>query len=163
MLHRLVHTRHDRVISLLRIVLAAVIFPHGAQKVLGWFGGFGYAGTMNMLTEGMGIPAFFAFLAIVAEFAGSLGLLVGLLSRVAAFGIACNMAVAMAMVHLPIGFFMNWTGQQGGEGFEFHLLVLGMCLAVMIRGGGAASLDLKLTESLEKTRPEGRSGLRRVA
>lgn len=126
---------------LARLTLGLVIFPHGAQKMLGWFGGYGYSGTMGYFTGTLHIPAFFAFLAIVAEFFGSLALIAGLLSRVAAFGIASVMAVAIAMAHHPHGFFMNWSGQQAGEGFEYHLLALGLALIVMIYGGGKASLD----------------------
>ena len=98
-----------------------------------------------MFTHGMGIPAVFAFLAIAAEFFGGLGLILGLLGRVAAFGIACNMLVAIAKVHAGNGLFMNWTGNQKGEGFEYHLLVLAMTTAIMIAGSGALSLDRALT------------------
>lgn len=148
MFNRLIATNpYDKVATLLRITLGLVIFPHGAQKVLGWFGGHGFEGTMGFFTGTMGIPAVFAFLAILAEFAGSLGLLAGLLTRVAAFGIAVTMAVAIFMVHLSNGFFMNWGGTQKGEGFEYHLLVLGIAVAVMIRGAGAASVDAKLMDS----------------
>ena len=124
----------------LRIVLAVVMFPHGAQKVLGWFGGYGFTGTMKSFT-GSGIPAMLALLALAAEFLGPLGLAVGLLTRVAAFGIACVMLVAILTVHWPHGFFMNWYGNQKGEGFEYHLLVLGIAIALIIVGGGAWSLD----------------------
>jgi putative oxidoreductase len=125
---------------ILRIVLAVVMFPHGAQKTLGWFGGHGFRGTMKFLTSS-GIPAIFALLAIAAEFLGSLGLAVGLLTRVAAFGIACVMLVAIFTVHWPYGFFMNWYGNQKGEGFEYHLLVLGIAITLIIVGAGAWSLD----------------------
>ena len=130
----------------MRLVLGIVFFPHGAQKMLGWFGGFGFSATMGFFTH-QGIPAIFAFLAIAAEFFGSLGLIVGFLTRIAAFGIMCNMVVAVATVHAPNGFFMNWSGQQKGEGFEFHLLVLGIGLALLIWGAGAASIDRLLTRS----------------
>ena len=105
-----------------RLALGLVMFPHGAQKALGWFGGHGFAGTMGFFTGMMHIPAPLAFLAILAEFAGSLGLIVGLFGRVAAFGIACVMTVAILTVHLSNGFFMNWFGTQKGEGFEYHPL-----------------------------------------
>lgn len=129
-----------------RLVLGLVMFPHGAQKALGWFGGYGFSATMHAFTANMHIPAVFAFLAILAEFAGSLGLIAGLLSRVAAFGIATNMVVAIATVHHGNGFFMNWSGQQKGEGFEYHLLVLGLALIVMIHGAGKASLDALISK-----------------
>jgi putative oxidoreductase len=124
---------------ILRVTLAVVMFPHGAQKMLGWFGGHGFGGTMKYFTDS-GIPAVFALLAIAAEFLGSLGLAVGLLTRVAAFGIACLMLVDIFTVW-PNGFFMNWDGNQKGEGFEYHLLALGIAIALVIVGAGAWSLD----------------------
>jgi len=124
-----------------RLTLGLVIFPHGAQKALGWFGGYGYSGTMGFFTGTMHIPALFAFLAIAAEFAGALALIAGAFSRVAALGIAAVMAVAIATVHSGNGFFMNWNGNQKGEGFEYHLLALGLALIVLIAGGGKASVD----------------------
>ncbi|MGH8045819.1 MAG: DoxX family protein [Chthoniobacterales bacterium] len=126
---------------LLRLTLGAVFFPHGAQKVLGWFGGYGFTGTMGFFTTQMHVPAFFAFLAIMAEFAGSIALILGLFTRVAAFGIASNMLVAIAMVHASNGFFMNWYGNQKGEGYEYHLLVIAIAIVLMIRGGGKFSAD----------------------
>jgi putative oxidoreductase len=125
---------------LLRIALALVMFPHGAQKALGWFGGHGFKGTLKYFT-GSGIPAVFALLAIAAEFLGPLGLAFGLLTRVAAFGIACVMLVAIVTVHWQHGFFINWYGNQKGEGIEYHLLVLGIAITLMIIGAGAWSLD----------------------
>lgn len=133
---------------LLRLFLGVVFFPHGAQKVFGWFGGYGFAGTMGFFTQQMHIPALFAFLPIAAEFAGFLGLLLGLLTRVAAFGILADMLVAVAMVHVHNGFFMNWAGNQKGEGFEFHLLAIGMALALIIAGGGKLSADKALADKL---------------
>ena len=130
---------------LARLTLGLVMFPHGAQKALGWFGGYGYSGTMGYFTGTMHIPALFAFLAIAAEFAGSLALIAGLLSRVAAFGIASVMVVAIATTHYANGFFMNWYGNQKGEGFEYHLLALGLALIVIIHGAGKASLDGLIT------------------
>src|SRR5262249_39572438 len=137
--------------------LGLVIFPHGAQKVLGWFGGYGYHGTMQFMTQGAHIPAFFAFLAIVAEFAGAIGLVLGLLGRVAALGIGVVMVVAVAVAHLHSGFFMNWAGNKQGEGFEYHILAFAMALAVMIRGSGALSIDRVLTRRLE-ARAQGATG-----
>jgi putative oxidoreductase len=132
---------------IIRVMLGIVIFPHGAQKLFGWFGGNGFAGTMSFFTEKMHIPVFFAFLAIIAESLGSMGLWIGFLTRVAAFGILCNMIVAIWMVHWPNGFFMNWFGKQAGEGFEYHLLVIGMCLALLISGGGRWSVDRAIAPS----------------
>jgi putative oxidoreductase len=137
-----------------RLTLGVVMFPHGAQKVLGWFGGYGFTGTMNAFTQHMHIPAPLAFLAIMAEFAGSLGLIVGCLSRVAAFGLAVNMVVTIATVPAANGFFMNWLGNQRGEGSEYHLLVIGLALVVMLHGGGRWSLDRRLTSRPGQPKPE---------
>ena len=109
--------------------------------MLGWFGGYGFSATMDLFTGAMHIPAPLAFLAIAAEFFGGLGLILGFLTRIAAFGIAVNMLVAIFMVHAPNGMFMNWTGQQKGEGFEYHLLALAITVFLMIRGAGAFSID----------------------
>ena len=143
---KLINTENDIATMVLRVMLGIVFFPHGAQKVLGWFGGYGFSGTYGMFTEKMGIPGIFAILAIATEFLGSLGLIVGLSTRVAAFGIFCVMAVAVKMLHWQHGFFMNWFGQQKGEGFEYHLLVMAIAVALMIRGAGAYSVDRMLSE-----------------
>jgi putative oxidoreductase len=145
MIRKLLATDDDAATVILRVVLGLVFFVHGAQKMLGWFGGFGFSGTMGFFTGTMHIPAPLAFLAIAAEFFGGLGLIVGFLTRIAAFGIAVNMLVAIALVHSSFGFFMNWNGRQRGEGFEFHLLVLAMTAFLMIRGAGAFSVDRALT------------------
>jgi putative oxidoreductase len=144
----LVQTEGDVLPLVLRIALGVVIFPHGAQKLLGWFGGAGYRKTMGFFTKGMGIPAILAFLVIIVEFFGSLALIFGLLTKVAALGIAVDMLVAALLVHLPNGFFMNFEGDQEGEGFEFHILAVGIALALVIGGGGALSLDLLLSNLL---------------
>jgi putative oxidoreductase len=141
LLGRLVATGHETAPLVARIALGVVMFPHGAQKVLGWYGGHGFTATIGFMSGKLGIPVVFAVLAVAAEFLGSLGLLVGALSRVAAFGIAVVMLVAIFMVHMRMGFFMNWTGAQHGEGFEYHLLALGLAVVVMLRGSGAYSLD----------------------
>lgn len=130
-----------------RLTLAIVIFPHGAQKLLGWFGGYGFSGTMGYFTENLGIPALFAFLAIIAESLGALALFAGALSRVAAFGIGITMTVAMFMGHTANGFFMNWYGNQAGEGFEYHLLAIGLALIGIISGGGKLSVDAALSQN----------------
>jgi len=131
--------------TVIRVAVGLIFFAHGAQKMLGWFGGYGFSGTMGFFTGTMHIPAFFAFLAIAAEFFGGIGLILGLLTRIAAFGIAINMLVAVFTVHSQFGFFMNWSGAQKGEGFEYHLLVLAMTVFLMMQGGGAASIDRKLS------------------
>ena len=146
MLHWLLQTDSSLTGLILRVTLAVVMFPHGAQKVFGWFGGHGFKGTMKSFT-GSGIPTVFALLAIAAESLGSLALAVGLLTRVAAFGIACVMLVAIVTVHRLNGFFMNWEGNQKGEGFEYHLLALAMAISLIIVGAGAWSLDGALVSS----------------
>jgi putative oxidoreductase len=132
--------------------MGGIFFAHGAQKALGWFGGYGFSGTMGFFTQQMHIPVVFAFLAICAEFLGGIGLILGALGRVAAFGIACNMLVAVLMVHARNGLFMNWSGQQKGEGFEFHLLAFAIALVLIVRGSGPLSVDRALSgESKART------------
>jgi len=145
MFRKLVATSNDWTLTLLRLVLGLIFFAHGAQKVLGWFGGYGFSGTMGFFTNMMHIPAPFAVLAICAEFLGGIGLVVGALSRIAAFGIAVNMVVAILMVHSNFGLFMNWSGQQKGEGFEYHLLAIAIAVVLMARGAGALSVDQALS------------------
>ena len=130
-----------------RLTLAIVFFAHGAQKVFGWFGGPGFRGAIQYFA-GLHIPAVFAVLAIAAEFLGSLGLFVGLGTRLAALGLAVNMAVAVITVHAANGFFMNWHNEQPGEGIEYHLLVMGLCLILMIAGGGVFSFHRLLASLL---------------
>ncbi|HEV7517212.1 MAG TPA: DoxX family protein, partial [Thermoanaerobaculia bacterium] len=140
MLQRLMRTDDNLASTLLRLFLGIVFFPHGAQKLLGWFGGGGFAATMQGMTK-MGLPAVIVFLVILIEFFGALSLLLGFLSRVSAIGILAVMLGAIFTVHLPNGFFMNWMGQQKGEGIEYHLLVIGMCLALLVLGSGRYSVD----------------------
>jgi putative oxidoreductase len=142
----LIHTDGDVTSLVLRLTLAAVIFPHGAQKLLGWFGGYGLSGTMGFFTEQVGLPGLLAFLVIFIEFFGAVALAAGVLGRAAAAGIASVMVGAVLTTHLPYGFFMNWSGAQGGEGFEFHLLAIGIALALVLKGSGAASVDRWWTE-----------------
>jgi FMN-dependent NADH-azoreductase/uncharacterized membrane protein YphA (DoxX/SURF4 family) len=141
MVRKLFATDNNTATVILRLVLGVVFFAHGAQKMLGWFGGWGFSATMGFFTGIMHIPAPLAFLAIVAEFFGGLGLILGLLTRIAAFGIGINMIVAIMTVHSAFGFFINWSGAQKGEGFEYHLLVIAMAAFLMIRGAGALSVD----------------------
>lgn len=143
---KVVNTDNDVATLVIRVLLGIVFFPHGMQKLLGWFGGYGFTGTMGFFTGQLHVPALFAFLAIMAEGLGSLGLITGLFTRVAAFGVAVNMAVAVYMLHWQHGFFMNWFGTQKGEGFEYHLLVIAMAVVLMIKGGGALSVDRALSE-----------------
>lgn len=134
-------TSNDAGLLILRLTLGLVMLPHGLQKTLGLFGGYGFAGTFGYFTETMGFPAVVAILVILAESLGSLGLIFGFLTRLGALGIASVMTGAIAMVHWGNGFFMNWSGKQAGEGFEYHLLALGIALVLVLKGGGAVSVD----------------------
>ena len=139
-------TTNDTALALCRLVLGIVFFIHGAQLALGWFGGYGFKGTMHFFTAQLGIPAVFAALSIFAQFLGGIGLIVGFLGRIAAFGIAATMLVAVLKIHLAVGFFMNWSGMQKGEGYEYHLLALVLCLLIMVKGSGAFSIDRLLSK-----------------
>jgi putative oxidoreductase len=143
MLQKLFATNKDIVPIFLRLTLGVVMFPHGAQKVLGWFGGGGFKATSEAMT-GMGLPAAIVVTVMVAEFLGSLGLIFGFLTRLSALGIISVMLGAIFTVHQQYGFFMNWMGKQAGEGFEYHLLAIGIAIALLIRGGGAFSIDRAL-------------------
>lgn len=144
---RLVKTNDSITLTVLRLALGVVIFAHGAQKALGWFGGYGISGTMGFLTGTMGLPAAIAALVIAAEFLGSLGLIFGALTRVAALGVGAVMIGAVLTVHLKVGFFMNWGGQQAGEGYEFHILVLAIVAVLVALGGGPLSVDRALARN----------------
>ncbi len=140
MFHKLVNTHESTGLTILRLVLGVVFFAHGAQKMLGWFGGYGFHGTMGAFTH-MGMPSPLAFLVIVTEFFAAIGLLTGFLTRIAALGVGGLMLGAIAMIHGHNGFFMNWYGNQKGEGYEYHLLVLAIAIALLIRGAGSMSVD----------------------
>jgi len=135
---------------ILRLTLGLVMFPHGAQKLLGWYGGLGFDGTMGYLTLTMNIPWLIAFLVVMAEFFGSLGLLVGFLTRFSAASIGVIMLGAITLVHWQHGFFMNWFGRQPGEGYEYHLLVLGIGIVLTIVGAGRWSVDQQIAQRIAK-------------
>ena len=124
-----------------RVILGCVMLPHGAQKLFGWFGGFGFTNTMTYFTQTTGLPWIIAFLIVMGESLGSLGLILGFFTRLSALGLICIMVGAIITVHIPNGFFMNWFSKQAGEGFEYHLLVIGMSIPLLISGGGKYSLD----------------------
>ena len=136
----LLHTEDDFGLFIARITLGVVMLPHGLQKLLGLFGGAGFSGTVDFFV-GSGLPAAVAILIIIGESFGALGLILGFLSRLAALGMTLIMLGAIFMVHLQYGFFMNWFGSKAGEGFEYHLLALGLSLVVLIKGGGKWSAD----------------------
>jgi putative oxidoreductase len=138
---KLLATVNDNTLTLMRLILGIVFFLHGSQKMLGWFGGYGFSGTMQFFTGMMHIPAPLGVLAICAEFFGGIGLILGFLTRFAALGIAVNMMAAILLVHMANGPFMNWAGNQKGEGYEYHLLALALAIPLMVRGAGAFSVD----------------------
>lgn len=150
---RLLATVDDWSATVARVALGLVFFPHGAQKLFGWFGGYGWQGTIGFLTGQVGLPYPVAVLVILIESLGSLALIIGLAGRVMAAGIVAVMVGAVATSHLSNGFFMNWTGQQKGEGFEYHILAIALALVVIIKGSGAASVDRALTGPAAAPRP----------
>jgi len=145
MLRKLMQTDENAGMFIVRLTLGLVMFPHGAQKLLGWFGGGGFAATLKGMT-GMGLPAAVVILVIAVEFLGSLSLIFGFLGRVSALGFLGLMLGAIFMVHLPNGFFMNWMGSQKGEGIEYHILVIGIALAILVKGSGSLSVDRSMSE-----------------
>lgn len=142
---KLLATNNNIAITVVRGVLGIVLFPHGAQKLLGWFGGYGFSGTMGFLTGAAHLPYILALLVILIEFFGALLLIFGFATRIAALGVFVLFAGIIFTSHTDNGFFMNWGGNQKGEGFEYHLLVLGMSLAVLINGAGRFSADKAIT------------------
>ncbi|HEU4829697.1 MAG TPA: DoxX family protein [Gemmatimonadales bacterium] len=146
MLRQLFSTPGRPAPALARVALALIMFPHGAQHALGWFGGYGFAGTLGWMTDTLGFPAPLAAAAIVTELLAPIALLLGLGGRVAALGVIGIMAGA-ASTHLPNGFFMNWFGTMpaGAEGFEYHLIVMALSGVVVLEGSGAFSADRWMT------------------
>ena len=138
---KIFQTNENTTATILRIVLGVVMFQHGAQKLLGWFGGYGFNGTMGFLTGAAGLPWILAFLVIAIEFFGALALIVGFATRIVAVGIIALFAGIIFTSHLQHGFFMNWAGSQQGEGFEYHLLIVGMAIALLVSGAGKWSID----------------------
>jgi putative oxidoreductase len=136
--------------TILRVLLGIAIFPHGAQKLLGWFGGGGFDASMRMFESNFQIPTIFALLAILAESIGAVALIAGFFTRVAALAISVNMVIAVYFVHLKNGFFMNWMGTAKGEGFEYHILAVAIGLALMITGGGRWSVDGVIAGKLKR-------------
>ena len=137
----LVRTDGSTSAAILRLTLAAVMFPHGAQKLLGWFGGYGFKGTMGFFTGTMGLPWLLALGVILIEFFAPLLLILGVGTRLAALGLGIVLTTAMFLVHMQNGFFMNWFGAQKGEGIEYFLFAIGIALSLIVSGGGRWSLD----------------------
>jgi putative oxidoreductase len=141
MIKKLLQTDDDTAALILRILLGVVFIPHGLQKLLG------FSGVMGMFTTQLGIPALFAFLAIITEILGPVALITGFLTRLAALALGVEMIVAALMLHVKNGFFMNWFGNQKGEGFEYHILVVAIALALVIKGGGKWSVDRAIAKT----------------
>jgi putative oxidoreductase len=149
MFKRLLQTTNDPVFTIIRLVLGLVFFAHGAQKMLGWFGGYGFSGTLSAFSTS-GMPTTLALFVIFTEFFASAALICGALARVASGAIALLMVGAIVMVHAHFGFYMNWFGQQKGEGFEYHLLAIGLAVAVLVRGAGSFSIDGLISKSMAR-------------
>lgn len=146
--HRFFATDKDYTGPLLRLALAATMFPHGAQKALGWWGGFGFDKTVGYFVQG-GMPAALAVAIIAAEFLGPIALVAGFFTRWSAFGIGLVMLGAAGIAHLQNGFFMNWMGTQKGEGIEYFIPVVAIALALLIKGGGSWAFDSILARRLD--------------
>jgi putative oxidoreductase len=141
MIESLTGTYADWVVAIARIVLGIIFFAHGAQSMLGWYGGPGLARSLRTFTEQLHLPSALAFLVLAGELFGGIGLIVGLFSRIAALVIALTMVGAIATVHFRFGLFLNWFGTQKGQGIEYHLLAIALALVVIVQGAGAFSLD----------------------
>jgi putative oxidoreductase len=141
MLLRILATDPNWAPTVARIILGVIFFAHGAQKVLGWFGGPGLKKTLSTLTQHVGLPTVVALAAVGAEFLGGAALILGFLARLSALGIAVNMLAAIFMVHGKFGLFMNWFGDRKGHGIEYHLLAIGLSIVIIVEGAGAFSVD----------------------
>jgi putative oxidoreductase len=151
-MNKIIRTNPGNVTALIaRLALGIVVFPHGAQKLLGWFGGYGFNGTIGFLTGGAGLPYIIALLVIIIEFFGALFIIFGFLTRLAAFGILCNFIGVVVTTHIHNGFFMNWAKQANkGEGLEFFILLLALAVICLYTGGGKASTDAAITTNENK-------------
>jgi putative oxidoreductase len=147
MFKKLLSTNDNAAIAVARVLLGAVLFPHGAQKLLGWFGGYGFTGTMGFLTGAAHLPYIIALLVIIIEFFGSLMLIIGFATRYVALSVIILFIGIILTDSLQNGFFMNWGGNQHGEGFEYHILVLAIALALLINGAGKWSADKAITKA----------------
>ena len=157
MSHRLLRTAATPSPALARLTLALVFFPHGAQHVLGWFGGHGFHGTYQWMTGTLGFPAPLAALALVTELVAPIALLAGLGGRVAALGLVGLMLGALT-THWGNGFFMNWFGSlpAGQEGYEYHILAMALAATVVLQGSGAWSIDRIMSRAAPAGRPRAR-------
>lgn len=147
MKNKLFTTSESWTLIVLRVILGLVIFPHGAQKLLGWFGGYGFSGSMNYFTDTVGLPWMVGFLVIILEFFGAIALIAGIATRIIA---VLYIAIAIGIIFtssIQYGFFMNWFGNQAGEGYEYFLLWIGMAVTLLVNGGGKYSIDKLLVKS----------------
>ena len=146
MKNKIFNTNNDLTGLIIRLTLGLILFPHGAQKMLGMFGGYGFSGTMNFFTGTLHLPWIIGFLVIIIEFVGALSLIAGFASRIwSALTIILFIGIIFTS-HLDNGFFMNWFGNQKGEGYEYHLLVIGLSLATLVNGSGKYSADKLITK-----------------
>jgi putative oxidoreductase len=150
MLKKLLTTNDSTALTITRIMLGLALFPHGAQKLLGWFGGYGFTGTMGFLTGVAHLPWIIAFLVIIIEFFGALLLVLGIGTRIVAMSVAILFVGIIITSHGHNGFFMNWDGTKAAEGYEYHLLVIGMALALLAGGAGKWSLDYLFQRKLSQ-------------
>lgn len=141
MKNKIFQTNNDWTGLATRLSIGLVLFPHGAQKLLGWWGGYGFSGTMGFFTDTMNLPWLIAFMVIVIEFFGALSLIAGFASRLWSVLTIILFIGIILTSHLEHGFFMNWFGNQQGEGYEFHLLIIGLAIATLINGSGKYSVD----------------------
>jgi putative oxidoreductase len=138
------NTNNDLTCLVTRLTLGLILFPHGAQKMLGMYGGYGFTGTMGFFTDTMHLPWIIGFLVIIIEFIGAVSLIVGFASRLwSVLTIVLFLGIIFTS-HLDNGFFMNWFGNQKGEGYKYHLLIIGLSLATLINGSGKYSVDERL-------------------
>jgi putative oxidoreductase len=134
-------TGNDWTGFILRLFLGAIMLPHGCQKLFGWMGGYGFNATMSYFTGTIKLPWILAFLVIIIEFFGSIGLLLGFATRIWAACLIVIMMGAIVTTNFKHGLFMNWFGAQAGEGYEYHLLVIGICVVLLLQGGGRWAAD----------------------
>ena len=160
MIENLTATHADWTVGIVRIVLGLVFFAHGAQKMLGWYGGPGLARSMRTFTEDLHLPLILSFLVIAGEFLGGIGLIVGLFGRLAALVVALIMLGAITTVHFRFGLFLNWFGGQKGRGIEYHLLAIALALVVVVKGAGAFSIDRIVYERFPVSEVHAVSGRR---
>ena len=150
MMNKMLNTESNWGALIARLTLGIVLFPHGAQKMLGMLGGYGFKGTMDAFTNQLHLPWIVGFGVIMIEFFGSIFLVLGFASRLWSLAITGLFTGIIFTTHLEHGFFMNWFGNQAGEGYEYALLIIGIAVAVLINGSGKYALDNQLIKLLNK-------------